>query len=74
MVYTWNEQPTARLTVRKQNDASTSYGFEGVNASNSAGTPQQFLDAANHLLNIGGLSAVIDDITRTRKEKGVEDE
>ena len=71
MAYTWNDQPTARLTVRQQGTSDT-FGFEGVNASNSAGTPQQFLDAANRILNIGGLSAVITDITRTKKEKGVE--
>ena len=71
MAYTWSDQPTARLTVRKQGTSET-FGFEGVNASNSAGTPQQFLDAANRILNIGGLSAVITDITRTKKEKGVE--
>ena len=73
MAYTWNDQPTARLTVREQGTSNT-FGFEGVNASNSAGTPQQFLDAANRILNIGGLSAVITDITRTKKEKGVESE
>lgn len=73
MAYTWNDQPTARLTVRERGTTNT-FGFEGVNAANTAGTPQQFLDAANHLLNIGGLSAVIDDITRTTKEKGVESE
>ncbi|MBR3777116.1 MAG: hypothetical protein IKL02_05940 [Kiritimatiellae bacterium] len=71
MAYTWNDQPTARLTVRKQGTSDT-FGFEGVNASNSAGTPEQFLAAANRILNIGGLSAVITDITRTKKEKGVE--
>ena len=71
MAYVWSDQPTARLTVRKQGTSDT-FGFEGVNASNTAGTPQQFLDAANRILNIGGLSAVIDNITRTKKEKGVE--
>ena len=71
MAYTWSDEPTARLTVRKQGTSDT-FGFEGVNASNTAGTPQQFLDAANRILNIGGLSAVIDNITRTKKEKGVE--
>ena len=74
MALQWEDQTIARLTVRKLNDASTSYGFEGVSPSNSAGTPQQFLDAANRILNIGGLSAVIDDITRTIKQKGVESE
>ena len=73
MAYSWGDQTTARLTVRKEGSSDT-FGFEGVNASNSAGTPQQFLDAANRILNIGGLSAVITDITRTKKEKGVETE
>ena len=71
MATAWADQTTARLTVREQNTTNT-FGFEGVNPSNSAGDPQDFLDAANRILNIGGLSAVITDITRTVKQKGVE--
>lgn len=71
MALQWTDQTIARLTVREDGTTNT-FGFEGVNPSNSAGTPQQFLDAANRILNIGGLSAVINDITRTVKQKGVD--
>ena len=74
MALQWTDQNIARLTVRKDGDASTSFGFEGVNPSNSAGTPQQFFDAAQRILSIGGLSATITDITRTIKQKGVDSE
>lgn len=73
MALEWTNQNIARLTVRKSGTSDT-FGFEGVNPSNSAGTPQQFLDAANRILHIGGMTASIDDITRTIKQKGVDNE
>jgi len=73
MALQWSDSPTARLTVREQGTAD-SFGFEGVNSAADAGSPQQFLDAANRILAIGGLSAVITDITRTVKQKGVDGE
>lgn len=73
MALAWANQNIARLTVRESGTTDT-FGFEGVNPSNEAGTPQQFLDAANHILAIGGFSAVITDITRTIKQKGVDSE
>lgn len=73
MALEWANQNIARLTVR-ENGTTDTFGFEGVNPSDTAGTPQQFLDAANRILNIGGLSAVITDITRSVKQKGVEGE
>lgn len=73
MALEWANQNIARLTVR-ENGTTDTFGFEGVNPSDTAGTPQQFLDAANRILNIGGLSAVITDITRAVKQKGVEGE
>lgn len=72
MALTWTNQNIARLTVRENGTADT-FGFEGVNPSNDAGTPQQFLDAANRILDIVGFSAVITDITRTIKQKGVDE-
>lgn len=66
----WSNQPTARLTVRKTGTTDT-FGFEGVNAANNAGTPEQFLAAANRILEIGGLSATIDGITRSIKQEAV---
>jgi len=72
MALQWTDQPTARLTVREAGTTDT-FSFEGVNPLGTAGTPAQFLDAANRVLSIGGQSAVIDDITRTVKQKGAEE-
>lgn len=72
MAIQWNSSPTARLTVRESGTTNT-FGFEGVNSSNDAGTPQDFLDAANRVLAIGGFSAVITNISRTVKQNGVDD-
>lgn len=71
MALQWTDQATARLSVREAGTTNT-FNFEGVNPLASAGTPSQFLDAANRILSIGGQSAVIDDITRTVKQKGAE--
>ena len=67
----WSSKQQGRLTVRKQGTSDT-FGFEGVNTDNSAGSPETFLAAANHILNIGGLSAVIDGIYRSVKQEGVD--
>lgn len=72
MAFQWTDSSTARLTVREAGTTNT-FGFEGVNAANDAGTPNDFLAAANNLLAIGGFSAVITDITRTIKQKGVDE-
>lgn len=62
---TWSNTKTATLKVRKAGSATESVTFSGVNAANNAGTPENFLDAANHLLNIAGTSATITGMTRT---------
>lgn len=67
MALQWQNVPTARLTVRQAGTTDT-FGFEGVNSSNSAGTPQQFLDAANRLLAIAGFTAVSDGMYRSVKQ------
>lgn len=67
----WSSKQQGRLTVREEGTSNT-FGFEGVNTDNSAGSPEVFLAAANHLLNIGGLSAVIDGIYRSVKQEGVD--
>lgn len=72
MALQWTDQTTAKLTVREAG-TSNSFNFDGVNPLNTAGTPAQYLDAANRILAIGGQSAVIDDITRTVKQKGVDE-
>lgn len=64
----WSNVPTATLKVRKAH-SSESFSFVGVSSQNTAGTPEQFLDAANHLLDFGGLSAVITGISRTIKQE-----
>lgn len=73
MALQWQNVPTARLTVREAGSTNT-FGFEGVNSSNSAGTPQQYLDAANRLLAIGGLSAVADGMYRSVKQSAEDGE
>lgn len=60
----WTNQATATLKMR-QAHSSESISLVGVNPSNSAGTPENFLDAANHILDIAGLSAVKTGMTRT---------
>ena len=69
MAYQWD---TITATL-KLNGLSTSevYTFPGVAGSNEAGTPDDFLAAANHLLNICGQSAVIDGIKRSVNQEGV---
>ncbi|MBR0061774.1 MAG: hypothetical protein IJP68_09895 [Selenomonadaceae bacterium] len=64
----WTNQPTARLSVRKSGTTDT-LSFEGVNADNNAGTPSEYLAAANRILTIAGLSAVIDGITKSIKQE-----
>lgn len=67
----WTNKPTARLTVTQQGTSNT-FGFEGVNASNEAGTPEQFLAAANRMLGIVQQQAVIDGITRSIKQEATD--
>lgn len=61
---TWTTPAPATLKVRKSG-SSAFLTFPGVSASNSAGTPENFLDAVNHLLDIGGQSAIKGGMTRT---------
>ena len=60
---TWQNAPTATLKVRKSGSTET-FSFPGVSDDASAGTPENFLDAANHLLDFAGLSAVKDGMIR----------
>ncbi|MBQ3334801.1 MAG: hypothetical protein IJG85_04330 [Eubacteriaceae bacterium] len=64
----WTANPVARLTVVKSGTVDK-INFEGVSTKSEAGTPETFLDAANHLLNIAGWTAVLDGITRSVKEE-----
>lgn len=60
---TWTTPATATLKVRKYG-SSDSFTFPGVASDNAAGTPENFLDAANHMLDIAGFSAVKSGMTR----------
>lgn len=68
----WSNSSVAVLKVNQVGGSDT-FTFNGVSSDPSAGSPQTFLDAANHLLNIGGLSAHIDGIKRTVYQEGVEE-
>ena len=72
MAYEWNNATTATLKLNALGSSET-YSFPGVSGSNEAGTPQDFLNAANHLLNICGMSAVIDGIKRNVSQEGVDE-
>ena len=59
----WTNTGLATLKVRKYG-SSEYQTFPGVAAANSAGTPENFLDAVNHVLDIGGQSAILGGMTR----------
>ena len=61
---TWENAVTGTLKVRKSG-STESFSIPGVSVDDDAGTPENFLAAANHLLNIAGLSAVQSGMTRT---------
>ena len=71
MAYQWDNMTTATLKLNGLS-SSESFSFPGVSGSNEAGTPEDFLNAANHLLNICGQSAVIDGIKRNVSQEGVQ--
>ena len=73
MAYSWNNLKTATLTVKKFGSGTEKYTFQGVSSDSNAGTPQNFLDAANHLLAFGGQMAVIDGIKRTVTQEGADE-
>lgn len=69
---TWSNAKTATLKVREQGSATSNFTFAGVNPNNDAGSPENFLDAANRLLNIASLSATITGIARTVTQEAIE--
>ncbi len=73
MAYEWSDSPVATLSVKKSNSGTDRFTFQGVSTDAQAGSPQNFLDAVNHLLAFGGHSAVIEGIQRTVKQEGVEE-
>ena len=73
MAYQWSDSPVATLTVRKSGSGTDKYTFQGVSTDPTAGAPQDFLNAVNHILAFGGQSAVIDGITRSVKQEGVDE-
>lgn len=70
MAYAWTTNKTATLKVRKANSTNEYFVFTGVATDNSAGTPDTFLAAANHLLDIAGQVGVISGMSRSL-EQGV---
>lgn len=69
----WADVPTARLTVA-QSGTNDKFSFEGVNSSASAGSPSDFLTAANKILAIVGFTAVSDGMYRSIKQNVEDDE
>lgn len=68
----WTSPLTASLQVSGLS-TSDKYTFHGVNGNvTEGGSPDNYLSAANNILSIGGLSAVLDDIQLTQK-LGAED-
>ena len=72
MAYEWADASVATLKVQRA-DKDEMITFNGVSTNPQAGKPQAFLDATNHLLDIAGISAVIDNIERKVTQKGVEE-
>lgn len=61
---TWSNTKVATLKIRKAGSSTEIFTFAGVNSDNSAGTPEQYLDASNRILAIAGMSATITGIKR----------
>ena len=61
---TWSTPATATLKVRDAMSTNV-FTFPGVAASDTAGTPGNFLTAVNHLLDFAGKAAVESGMTRT---------
>lgn len=61
---TWSNTDVATLRVRKAGDTTDDFTFVGVNSSNAAGTPEDFLAATNRILAIAGMSATITGMKR----------
>lgn len=68
---TWGNNQVATLKLKKT-DAKT-ISLPGVNANNSAGTPEQFLAAANRLFAIVGEAAVINGIQRIVTQEAIQE-
>ena len=72
MSYSWDLSSSGTLKVSKPGD-SNPYSFAGVTSNYASRTPESYFDAAVHMLAIGGLSAIIQDIRIDAKVKGVEE-
>ena len=72
----WTNQNVARISVKEALVPSNSFSFEGMNAANSAYSysldPDDMVHAINDILDIGGLSATANGVTRTIKQEGVD--
>ena len=60
----WSNTALATLKVREAGSITSEFSFAGVNSNNEAGTPEDYLAAANRLLSIAGMSATITGMKR----------
>lgn len=65
---TWSNSSVATLKVRRQDSLTDTFSFGGINSSNEAGTPEQFLTAVNKLLHIVDNAAQLNGMERTIKQ------
>ena len=70
---TWTASSLAKLTVKRSDVPSETFTFDGVCGEAGAGSPEDFIGAANSLLSIAGMSATITGMSRTIKQ-GVAEE
>jgi|GEM_PF-1246319 len=68
----WSNTNVATLKIRKAGATTDVFTFAGVNSSNEAGTPEQFVAASNRLLAIAGMSATITGIKREIIQEAIE--
>ena len=68
----WSNTPVATLKIKKAGTTTDVFTFAGVNASNDAGTPEQYVAASNRILAIAGMSATITGIKREIIQEAIE--
>jgi len=68
---TWANNQVATLKAKKTD--GTTLSLAGVNSSNAAGTPEQFIAATNHLLSIVGESVIVHGVKRVIEQEAEEE-
>lgn len=64
----WSNNMVATLKVCRYGSLTDTFSFGGVNSSNEAGSPQQFLTTVNKLLHIVDETAQLRGMERTIKQ------